>query len=113
MVEVTREVPLRATVPAGQGTRIELPSPLTGKITQIIRHWPAGCIGLVDVAVGHKDTWVLPSETDTYVALDNATPVIVVHEPIEKGEMLWMVVRNTDSVNPHTITCTFVIEGAE
>lgn len=113
MAVVTREVPLKATVEEGHGARIELPSPVAGKITQIIRHWPPGCHALVDVAVGHKDTWVLPSATDTFVALDDATPITVVHESIEKGEMLWMIVNNTDSVNPHTITATFVIEGVE
>lgn len=113
MAVVTREVPLKATVPELQGTKVELPSPLTGRITQIIRHWASGCLGLVDVAVGHKDTWMLPSKTDTFVALDNATPVLAVSEPIEKGEMVWMVIRNTDSINPHTITCTFTIEGVE
>jgi len=113
MGEVTKEVPLQATVAPSTGTRIELPSPLTGKIVQVIRHWPLGCSALVDVAFGHKDTWVLPAEVDTFVALDDATPVIAVNEPITKGEMLWMIVRNGDAVNPHTITVTATIVGVE
>lgn len=111
MAVATREVPLRATVAKSTGTRIKKPSPLTGRITQIIRHWPPGTQAYVDVAVGHKDTWVLPSETDTFVALDSATPVVTVSEPVGKGEMLWAVINNTDSLNPHTITVTFIIEG--
>lgn len=112
MAEVTREVALQATVAALQGTKIEKPSPLTGRIIQVVRHWPLGCSALVEVAFGHNDTWVLPSETDTFVALDDATPVIAVSEPVTKGEMLWIIVRNGDSANPHTVTCTATIIGA-
>lgn len=113
MIEVTREVPLKVTVAASTGTKIEKPSPLTGRIVQIVRHWPLGCSALVDVAFGHGDTWVLPSEIDTFVALDDATPVITISEPITKGELLWIVVKNGDSANPHTVTCTATIIGAE
>ena len=111
--EITREVPLRATVAPSTGTRIELPAPIAGRITQVIRHWPLGCSALVDVAFGHGDTWVLPSEVDTFVALDDATPIIAVSEPVTKGEMLWMIVRNGDAGNPHTITVTATIVGGE
>lgn len=113
MAVITKEVPLKVTVAPSTGTKIRLPSPLTGRITQVIRHWPPGTEALVDIAIGHEDTWMLPSKTDTFVALDNATPVNTVSEPIEKGKMLWMVVRNTDSVNEHTVTATFIIEGVE
>jgi len=113
MAEVTREVPLKATVAALEGTKIQKPSPLTGRITQVVRHWPEGCSAYVDVAFGHGDVWVLPSEADTFVALDDATPVIAVSEPVTKGEMLWMVIRNGDSANPHTISVTATIIGAE
>ena len=109
----TREVPLRATVPLSSGVRIWKPSPLTGRIKQIIRHWPAGTNALVDLAVGRKDVWIMPNEVDTFVALDDATPVVTVDEPIAKGEELWAVINNHDGGNPHTITVTFVIEGVE
>ena len=111
MTAVTREVVLRVTVQPLTGTRLARPSPLTGRIVQIVRHWPDGCDGNVDLAIGHKDTWVLPNTTDNYVALNNATPVLTIDEPIEKGEEIWMIVRNGDGVNPHTITATVVIEG--
>lgn len=113
MAQITREVPLKATVPASTGTKIQLPAPITGKITQVVRHWPPGCEALVDVAFGHNDTWVLPSEVDTFVALDSATPVITISEPITKGEMLWMIVKNGDADNPHTISVTATIVGVE
>ena len=111
MAVVTREVNLRASVQPLTGTRVARPSPLTGKIVQLILHWPDGCDALVDVAIGHKDTWILPHEVDTYIALNDATPVLTVDEPIEKGEMAWMILRNTDGVNPHAISCTVTIIG--
>lgn len=111
MAQITREVVLRETLQPLTGIRSVKRSPLTGKITQIVRHFPDGCNSLVDVAVGHGDTWVLPEQTDMYVALNDATPVVSVHEPIEKNEEIWMIVRNGDGVNPHAISVTIVIEG--
>jgi len=111
MAVVTREVNLRASVQPLTGTRVTKPSPLTGKIIQLIPHWPDGCDALVDVAIGHKDTWILPSEVDTFIALNDATPVLTVDEPIEKGEEIFMLLRNTDGVNAHAISCTVTIIG--
>jgi len=111
MALVTREVVLRETLQPLTGIRSVKRSPLTGKITQIVRHYPDGCDALVDVAVGHGDTWVLPEQNDMYVALNDATPVVTVHEPIVKNEEIWMIARNGDAVNQHVITTTIVIEG--
>ena len=111
MAVVTREVNLRVSVLPLTGTKVTKPSPLTGKIVQLIPHWPDGCDALVDVAIGHKDTWILPHEVDTYIALNDATPVLTVDESIEKGEEIWMILRNTDGVNAHAISCTVTIIG--
>jgi len=111
MAVVTREVNLRVSVLPLTGTKVTKPSPLTGKIVQLIPHWPDGCDALVDVAIGHKDTWVLPNEVDTYIALNDATPVLTVDESIEKGEEIWMILRNTDGVNAHAVSCTVTIIG--
>jgi hypothetical protein len=109
----TREVPLATTLTPGQSVRLWDNSPLQGKITQIIRHWPGGCNALVDIAVGHGDIWMLPYLVNTCVALDNATPVTPVDEPVDKGEELWCRLQNRDALNNHTITVTFIIEGVE
>ncbi|KKN14271.1 hypothetical protein LCGC14_0997820 [marine sediment metagenome] len=108
---VTREVVLRVTVQPLTGTRVSKPSPLTGRIVQLVLHFPDGCDALVDLAVGHKDTWVLPNEVDTFIALNDATPVLTVDEPIEKGEEIWMILRNTDGGNAHAISVTATIIG--
>jgi hypothetical protein len=108
----TREIPFQLTELPGQGEKWEDNAGLTGQIVQVIRHWPAGCQGLVDIAIGHGDaTWVFPDKPDTFVALDSATPVTNLSEPIKAGEKVWVVVRNRDSVNPHTVSVTVILEG--
>lgn len=113
MAVVTRDVNLRVVLEPNTGTRVAKPSPLTGRIVQLIPHWPEGTNALVDVAVGHKDTWIYPHLVDTFVALNDATPVLTVDEPITKGEEVWMIVRNADGREKHAITVTATIIGVE
>ncbi len=113
MTVVTRDVNLRVLLEPNTGTRVARPSPLTGRIVQLIPHWPDGCNALVDVAVGHKDTWIYPHLVDTFVALNDATPVLTVNEPIEKGEEIWMIIRNADGREQHAITVTATVIGVE
>lgn len=108
---VTRNPRLRHTIQPLTGQRIWTKCPLTGSITQIIPHWPPGCNAYVDVAFGHSDTWVMPPGTDTFIALDNATPVMNVSEPVIKGEELWMIVNNHDKINSHSITIVITVVG--
>jgi len=111
MAVVTRDVNLRVSLEPNTGTRVAKPSPLTGRIVQLIPHWPDGTNALVDLAVGHKDTWVYPHLVDTFVALNDATPVLTVDEPITKGEEIWMIVRNADGREKHAITVTATVIG--
>jgi len=111
MAVITRDVNLRVTLLPNTGQRITRVSPLTGRIVQLIPHWPDGCDALVDMAIGHKDTWIYPNLPDTYVALNDATPVLTIDEPIEKGEELWLIGRNGDGVNPHSISCAVTMIG--
>jgi hypothetical protein len=113
MAVITRDVNLRVTLLPNTGQRITRPSPLTGRIVQLIPHFPDGLDGLVDMAIGHRDTWILPHQVDTFIALNDATPVLTIDEPIEKGEELWMIGRNADGVNQHAISCAVTIIGVE
>ncbi len=108
---LSREISFQITVTPGQVLRFEELSTLTGKIIQVIRHWPAGCISLVDIAMGKEnDIWILPQSG--YVALDDATPVSNLNEPIDIGDKIWVVVRDRDAVTPfHNISVTVLIEG--
>jgi len=110
---VTRDVNLRVSLEPNTGTRVHKSSPVTGKIVQLIPHWPDGCNALVDVAVGHKDTWIYPHLVDNFVALNDATPVLTVDEPITKGEQIWMIVRNADGREQHAISCAVTVIGVE
>lgn len=107
----SREISFQITVTPGQVLRFEELSPLTGKIIQVIRHFPAGCNGLVDVAMGKEnDTGILPQTG--FIALDNATPVTNLTEPITAGDKIWVIVRNRDAIAPfHNISVTVLIEG--
>lgn len=113
MAVTTRDVNLRVSLEPNTGTKVHKSSPLTGRIVQLIPHWPDGTNALVDVAVGHKDTWIYPHLVDTFVALNDATPVLTVDEPIEKGEQIWMIVRNADGREKHAITVTATVIGVE
>lgn len=113
MAVVTKDVNLRVLLEPNTGTKVTKPSPLTGRIVQLIPHWPDGCNALVDVAIGHKDTWIYPHLVDNYVALNDATPVLTVDEPITKGEEIWVIARNADGRVPHAITVTATVIGVE
>lgn len=113
MPVITKEVPLAYTLQPLQTIKIAEYSPLQGKIVSITRHWPEGCDALLDMAFGHGEVWVTPSEPNTYIALNNATPTIGCDEPIEKNEMLWARFMNGDDTNPHSVSVIATIVGTE
>lgn len=110
---ITKTVPLTYTVPKTTRVKIAELCPLNGKIVSVTVNWHAGCKGYVHVAFGHGDTWVYPSEVNTFIALEDATPVVPCNEPVVKNEMLWADIRNGDILNPHTITVIPTIVGVE
>jgi len=111
--KITRTVTIEQSLAPLEGLELEARSPLKGKIASITVHWPDGCDGLVDVAVGHGGTWLYPSEPDTFVALNDATPTIPMEEPVVWDERLWVIMSNTDGGNPHRISVIFIIIGVE
>lgn len=99
------EINIRQTVAAATGIRVEEPIPYDCYIVQILRHWPPGCIALVDVAVGLNTRQLFPM--DGFVALDSTTPIVRDLQIRAKiNDRLWVQINNTDAVNPHTITVT-------
>lgn len=110
----TREVIFSDLLTPGQTLFVDYPCPLQGKIIAVTRQWPNGSNGLVDIAVGHGEKWVLPNLTEYYVALNDTTVALVdVNEPVDKGERLWVRTRNRDAGNNHTPSITIVVEGTE
>lgn len=102
-----RQINFRQTVLAGQGVRITQSFSQTGKITQIMFHFPPGCNGLVDMALYKDEQEFYPIQG--YLALDNATPVNYVEANYYQNEPLTLEIRNRDAVNAHTPTCTVTI----
>ncbi|GAI38825.1 unnamed protein product, partial [marine sediment metagenome] len=113
MPMITKQVSLPYTVQPLETIKIAEPSPLTGRITSVTMHFPEGCDALVDVAFGHSEVWVSPSELNTYIALNNATPTFPTNEPIEKGEHLWGEFRNGDDTHPHSMNIIITLVGTE
>jgi len=114
MPEIAKQVPLSYTVQPLETIKIAELSPLTGKIKSVAMHFPDGCNALVHVAFGHGEVWVAPSEIDTYISLNNATPVFPdVNEPVEKGEHLWAEIQNADGGHPHSIAVIATVVGVE
>lgn len=112
VAEITRQVPLAYTVPALQRVKIAELCPLHGRITSVTFAFPDGCNNLVHVAFGHSEVWVAPSVINTFVSLNDASPVFPTSEPVVKNENLWAEIRNGD-VNPHSISVIAVIIGRE
>ena len=105
----TQEVPFQQILLPGQAVRLVAQSPYSGSIKKILRHWPAGCNALVDVAVGVGNKRVLP-ETG-FMALNDATPVFDnLSVPVKQGENIWVELQNGDALNPHTITVSVTVE---
>lgn len=103
-----QEIPFQQLLAPGQAVRLAQPMPFPGVVFKILRHWPAGCNALVDVAVGVGNRRVLPESG--FVALNDATPVFDgLSIPAGQGEQLWVELANTDALNNHTITVTFTI----
>lgn len=116
---ITRQVSFRYKLDPLKGVKLVEGSPLAGTITEILMNWPSGCEdiatgeGLVDIAFGHKDKWVFPHIPNTFLCLSNTTPLFRISEPVGKGEELWVVFRNADLVNVHTVSVAVTIEGVE
>ena len=108
----TKTVTIEQTVAALDWGRWDAECTVTGEITTIIIQFPPGCNGLVDVACGHEQIWSIPSERDTYLALDSVTqPFYPRNEKVQRHDRLWGEIRNTDTTWPHKITIIFVLEG--
>lgn len=118
MPKRTRQIPFRYKLQPLDGKHLVENCPLDGEITEVTMHWPSGCEdittgeGLVDIAFGHSDQWVLPCIRNEYLAFSAATPSFRnIHEPVSKGEEIWVRLRNADSVNVHAVSVACTIEG--
>lgn len=104
----TTQINFQQTLAPLQGGRFSRNCPWDAVITSIMLHFPPGCNALVDVAIGHGNSQLCP--TDGFVALDAATPVIPMRESVKSGEEFWVEIRNGDAINPHTISVILTLQ---
>lgn len=109
--EVTRVLNYRSSTAASTSATDRQKCPLTGRITQILLHFPAGCNALVRTKVLHNGLSILP--TDDWIALDDTTPIYPMNWPVNITDYLDVVIENTDAVFAHTLTITITITGVE
>lgn len=100
--ENIREFRIQQNVPLNTGVVLNQPPPFDGIIREVKIHWPPGCNGLVDVRVGHGPKQFCPFEG--FLSLNNVTPSYYFNEYVAHTEQIWVEIRNTDGVNPHTIS---------
>ena len=113
---VTKQVPFKYAATALTGVRLEETCAVSGYIIQVLFHYPDGCAALVNVAFGVEQNWVCPSTPSTYIALNNATPIWSLPEgvvKVKRGDKLWAIIDNGDSINPHTISVVATMMGVE
>lgn len=91
----------------GTGIRMYENSPFTGLIMAVTVHWPAGCWGLVDVAVWHGNFQFCPREG--FIALNDATPTYYFNEPVQMNEEIWVDIAN-HALGAHRVTVTVSVK---
>lgn len=116
--EVTKQYNFRYTVPASRYIRLTDTCEVTGRITQLLMHFPDGCNGYVLVAFGLQGRtgikWVCPSTRDSWIALNNASPLWDMEvDGVVEGDLLWVEIYNYDAANDHTVSCVVTIKGIE
>ena len=110
--EDIRFVNFRYTMPINSYVQLRARSPLTGLVTHLLIHYPAGCLSLVDIRVSVRAQQIYPNVG--WVALDDATPLFRFSkgQPIERRDALDVEIQNRDTINPHTVTIILTLEGS-
>lgn len=85
-----------------------LPVTVRGVVTDVLIAFPAGCHQLVDVRVLYLPrsggrTYLVPTEDDQFIALDNFTATFKPMAPVDVGGQLAVEWWNYDSRNAHTV----------
>lgn len=110
--EETRFINFRVAVPPSTYMRLRADSPVTGRITHALFHFPAGCLSLVGIKVLLEGVEVWPIRGQ--IALDDATPVYAFPSPgqaLKKNAHLDVEIENTDTTYPHTPSVLLTVVG--
>ena len=110
MAKAQKQIVFKHTLEALAGLTDHQRIPMLKTVKTITIHWPDGCNGFVDVAVGYsQDKRLLPEEG--YLALNDATPTWTINKETD-SDTLWVDIRNGDASNPHTISVVVNYEEA-
>lgn len=99
------------TVPASTEVRLSQPSPITGLANYIMLHFPNGCNALVEVSCYVQGNKVLPDPDSPFIALNDTTQDFPVFAKVSRSDSLLVVIANRDSLNPHTPSVIWGLEG--
>jgi len=81
-------------------------------IRYAILHFPPGCSSLVEIFIHKKTEQILP-EGRIGIALDDATQLFDINEPVTKGDPIRVTAINHDEMYEHTVTTIIYIEKTE
>lgn len=98
------------TVAAATEAALDDLSPVTGTVKSITLHFPDGCNALVEIVCYLKGMQILPL-SGRKIALNNSTNDFEINRQITRGDKIRVVISNKDSVNSHTPSIIFNIEG--
>lgn len=79
-------------------------------VIKVLRHWPAGCMGLVDMRISADNSSFLPAQG--FVALDDALDTIELNSNpiyVKAGSPVSVDIQNTDAVFAHGPSATLTI----
>lgn len=105
----TRALTLSREVPPETKARYVEEIPIDGTITNISIQFPEGCNFLVGVQVSVENTAIFPSKG--YIAKDGFDGIFNVDNSVQKGQKLYISIKNQDDTYSHEITVDTVIVG--
>ncbi|MBA7507341.1 hypothetical protein ES706_06060 [subsurface metagenome] len=111
----TEQVNFQEVLPILGGVRNEKYAPFDGKIVSVMFNFPDGCydaetgVFLVNMAFGHGSEQIFPNEG--FLALNKAAPIFPVSELVKADDVLWVIMENTDGLNPHGVSISAIIVG--
>jgi hypothetical protein len=79
-------------------------------VIKVLRHWPAGCMGLVDMRISADNSSFLPAQG--FVALDDALVTTELNSNpiyVKAGSPVSLDIQNTDAVFAHGPSATLTI----
>ena len=88
----------------------------SGRMTQVVMHFPPGPQFLVDVRIGVKPRgsngiiWIVPSEDESFIRDDDAVKPFSVEAVVSAGDVVRVEWKNFDGANAHEVPVDATIQ---